>query len=155
MDKRLGDWANCAEIVSGIAVVLTLVFLVVGIHENTEIARATAYDSHLSSINDIRKTLVEDRELMLAWQVYRRGEADQLNEIDRIRIEYQVNIQWAVYEKAWFGYRYGIIGDAEWVRFERLVCLNYDVLTANAMQPTVTAQLTAEFIDYVDAVCVR
>jgi len=153
MRFRLAEWANIAEIVSGIAVVFTLIFLVVGINENTEIARAVAYESQITSLNDIRKTLVQDRELMLAWQAYQRGEIESLSEIDRIRVEYQVNILWAVYEKAWVSFTYGIIGAAEWARFERLICLNSDLLQANAMEDIVTPQLTEKFVEFIDETC--
>ena len=40
MKQKLSEWASIAEIVSGIAVVITLVFLIFGIRENTEVTRA-------------------------------------------------------------------------------------------------------------------
>jgi len=153
MRMGLSQWANIAEVVSGIAVVFTLIFLVVGINENTEIARATAYESQITSLNDIRRTLVQDRELMLAWLAYQRGEIESLSEVDRVRVEYQVNILWAVYEKAYVSFRYGIIGIAEWNRFERLICQNSRLLRANAMESVVRPQLTEEFVTFVENSC--
>lgn len=153
MKTSLPQWANIAEIVSGVAVVLTLVFLVVGIRENNEIARAAAYDSHLSSVNELRRNLLNDTELMLVWEAYRNGESGRLSEIERIRLEYQLNIQWAVYEKAWFAYQYGIIGDSEWTRFARVICLNSNLLRSNGLEQTVRPQLTERFIGYVERTC--
>jgi len=153
MRIRLSDCADVAQIVSGIAVVFTLVFLVVGINENTEIARAAAYESQITSLNDIRKTLVQDQELMLAWQAYQRGEIQKLSDVDRMRVEYQVNVLWAVYEKAYVSFTYGIIGATEWPRFERLICRNSQLLRANAMEDIVNPQLTREFVDFVEKSC--
>jgi hypothetical protein len=155
MKNRLSDWSDIAQIVSGVAVVITLIFLVVGINKNTEIARATAYDSQIDSLNEIRKSLIQDPDLMLAWQAYRQGTIEDLNELDRIRLEYQVNILWASYEKAFYAFNYGIIGAPEWTRFERLICDNVGRLKASGLDEAVRPQLTAKFLGYVEDVCVE
>lgn len=51
---KLSGWASIAEIISGTAVLITLVFLVFGIRENTEITRAAAYDRNIDSLNQWR-----------------------------------------------------------------------------------------------------
>jgi len=58
-----------------------------------------------------------------------------------------------VYEKAWFAFRYGIIGESEWSRFERLICVNSSSLRSNGLEQAVRPQLTREFIGYVDGNC--
>jgi len=128
---------------------------VVGINENNEIARAAAYDSHLGSLNEVRRMMLEDRDLMLGWQRYLAGEAEHLGEIDRMRLEYQLNILWADYEKAYYGYRYGIVGDSEWTRFERLICTNAGRLRGNDLKEVVEPQLTGDFNAYVERTCVE
>jgi hypothetical protein len=49
---KLSDWAGIAEIFSGIAVVVTLVFLIIGIRENTEVTRAATYADLLDGLNE-------------------------------------------------------------------------------------------------------
>lgn len=70
MSRKLSDWANAAQIVSGIAVVVTLLFLILGIRENTAITRATAYDRNMDSLNYVRNVLVTDPETLDAWQKF-------------------------------------------------------------------------------------
>lgn len=155
MKRPLADWSDIAQIVSSVAVVITLVFLVIGINENTDIARATAYENQIESLNDIRKSLIQDRDLLLAWQAYREGSVESLSEVDRIRLEYQINVLWATYEKAYFAYRYGIIGASEWTRFERLICENARRVRTSSLDDVVTPQLTADFVAYVERVCIE
>ena len=52
MKRQLSSWASGAEIISSIAVVVTLVFLVIGIRENTAITRASVYATSIEGIND-------------------------------------------------------------------------------------------------------
>jgi hypothetical protein len=39
MNKKLSDWASIAEIVSGVAAEIALIFLIVGIRSNSEMTR--------------------------------------------------------------------------------------------------------------------
>ena len=63
MNQKLSDWASIAEIVSGVAVVITLIFLIVGIRENTNVVRASAFSDNLSAFNDFSMTVAADAEL--------------------------------------------------------------------------------------------
>ena len=67
MNQKLSDWASIAEIVSGIAVVITLVFLVLGIRENTEVMRATSFASSIDTLNEFTASVVTDSELRQLW----------------------------------------------------------------------------------------
>ena len=68
MTQKLSDWASIAEIVSGIAVVVALVFLVVGIRENTEMARASMYERTFDSLNQWRMDIANN-DALLEWKI--------------------------------------------------------------------------------------
>lgn len=124
MTQKLAIWASLAEIVSSIAVVVTLVFLVLGIRENTAITRATAYDRSIDSLNDQRRSISEDPELSLLWFKFESGDADSWTPHDRMRLSFMVNITFGIYEKAFYAHLYGVLGDSEWTRYARQVCIN-------------------------------
>ena len=63
MKKRLQIIALFAEVVSGIAVVVSLVFLIIELRESTNVARASAYESSVDSLNTWRLTIAQDPEL--------------------------------------------------------------------------------------------
>ena len=46
MNQKLADWASIAEIISGIAVVVTLIVLIVEVRDNTEVLRVSAYNDN-------------------------------------------------------------------------------------------------------------
>ena len=51
---KLEKWAFIAEIVLGVAVLTTLIFLVVGIRDRNSVNRFLAYERILESANDVR-----------------------------------------------------------------------------------------------------
>jgi len=86
MNQKLADWASIAEILSGIAVVITLIVLVVGVRENTEVVRASMFDSIVDKMNGFQATVATDPDLLRIWTAYVEGSATDLDEIDRQRL---------------------------------------------------------------------
>jgi hypothetical protein len=119
---KLSDWASIAEIVSGIAVVITLIMLVVGIRENTNTTRAAEYARLLDSINELESNRLNDSQLMVLWQAFRRGETFDREDPEHRRLGLYLQMLGRNYEKAYWQYQYGVIGEAEWERFRAPIC---------------------------------
>ena len=152
MNQKLSDWASVAEIVSGVAVVATLVFLIFGIRENTEVTRAAAYEGLISSLNGTTQMLVEDESLATIWQSYQAGDSAELNQEERFRLRLVLTMVWRTYEAAYYSNEYGTLGESEWERFYRRQCATLS-RTEPADWDFVRAVLTREFADYVDGRC--
>ena len=92
-----GDAAGAVgEIVEAVAVFLTLVYLARQINQNTKAVRATALDSSVSSVIEVRGKIFEDPSLV---SIYLKGLENpaQLNEIDEARFKLLMhNITWAL-----------------------------------------------------------
>ena len=150
MNQKLSDWASIAEIISGIAVVITLLLVVSGINENTEVMRAAAFDRNMESINQWRAQLAQDEELLRIWQ--RRDQRVDLTEVERGRLNFLTFSLWGIYEKAFYAREYGTIGASEWSRFEVQICRQRD-----AMDPFYWENsdefLSMRFIEYVETLC--
>jgi hypothetical protein len=125
MSLKLSDWADIAGIVSGIAVVVTLVFLVIGIRENTAVTRASMYERSADRLIDFRNQTINDPELGRLFQAYVDSRPEGVEGIDRFRLRQLVLNQFQTYEQAYFARQYGVLGDAEWRRFERQICEAY------------------------------
>ena len=94
MNQNLADWASIAEIVSGLAVVVTLALLFVGIQENTAVTRAAVYFGLIDSINDSDLTTYSDPELSRIRMALFRGQINDLSELDMFRLQGRQNSPW-------------------------------------------------------------
>ena len=147
---KLEKWALIAEIIGGIAVVVTLVFLVLGIRENTAITRASAYQTNMDSLNEWRALLVTE-DLNEAWNDYMDTGVTSERQAD---IGVANIMLFAIFEKSFYAKEYGILGDQEWGRFEEQICLRANQLTRwNAPSAFSREILTDEFVDYIEDVC--
>jgi hypothetical protein len=155
MNQKLADWASIAEIASGVAIVVTLIFLIVGIRENTDVIRASAYDRSLQSLIDWRASILQDPDAVRVFEAfYMQSNVDisTLSSEDRARLQLIAGAQWVAYEKSYFARNYGLLGEAEWNRFIGAVCLNYH-RNQRFWNQTLTQFITEEFSVYVVDTC--
>jgi hypothetical protein len=151
---KLSDWASIAEITSGLAVVVTLVFLVIGIRDNTAVARAQMFDSTLRGLAEFRTLLITDPEIASLWDAFRRGEADTLSGPDATRIRQFVILTYEAQQRAYYAWKYRVLGESEWSRFEIQICAQYPRARASEnVTRGLAAVLTPEFWEYVQATC--
>ena len=155
MNQKLSDWAIVAELTSSIAVVVTLLFLILGVQENTDVVRVSSYDRNLQSVIDWRTSILEDPDAVrvFAWY-FIEGNTDRstLSSEDRGRLQLILGALWVSYEKAYFAQQYGLLGDAEWNRFVGNLCRNYGNDRANWSE-AVSNFLSDEFSMYVINTC--
>lgn len=154
MKLKLQDCANIADIMSGIAIVITLIFLILGVRENTEITRASAYDRNMDSLNSVRALLVSEPTMAENFQVVDRGEWKSLPADEQLRVRVLLEMFFAVYEKAYFAKKYGQIGESEWTRFQRQICIFDSRIARNdGLTEWMQIVVTAEFFDYIRESC--
>jgi hypothetical protein len=151
---KLSDWADIAEIVSGIAVVVTLVFLVIGIRENTAVTRASMYERSADRLLELRNQTLNDPEIARLFQAFLDRKPEGIEGIDRVRLrQYVVNI-FQIYEQAYFAKQYGVLGDVEWRRFERQICAAYPrAQVFPDFFETLGFLMTEEFMAFAKASC--
>ena len=153
MNQKLSDWAGVAEIISGIAVVITLIFLVVGIRENTAIVRVSVYEGLIQEINAWNHDRVRDPEVERIVSVLFSGDIEALDERDRSRLITFIQALFRTYERAYFSRQYGVIGEAEWGRFERNICSNLRNARVIGHEMVGHVVLTDEFSAYMADTC--
>jgi hypothetical protein len=69
MKRSLMEWASIAEIVSCVAVIVTLVFLIQGIQENTDVT-ASSYERSIEGLIEFEGLTVQYPELSDIWFAY-------------------------------------------------------------------------------------
>lgn len=156
MNQKLSKWASIAEIASSIAVVVTLVFLLVGVQENTEIVRAATYDRNIDSLNETRGWIANNPDLAMLYRAFMNDESAEIDEPQITQLNLLMNALFGNFEKAYFAYQYGHIGDAEWSRFDKQICIQYShMVTGPAILIESLQRASAEeFLGYIRSTCV-
>lgn len=146
-EQRIKNWALVAEIVSGIAVVVSLVFLIVEIRGNSDLIRANAFNRSIESLIDFR-TQIASNDASLHVMAGHWGIEDP----DLLRRQLLVVNMWSIYEKTYYSQQYGLVGPAEWQRFETRIC-GYTSSDLEFWSNNVAKFLTEDFHDYVVSTC--
>ena len=156
MTNRLQILALCAEVVSGIAVVISLVFLIIELRESTNVVRASAYERSVDSLNDWRLTIAKDP--VLAELMVDRLSGDLIAEygreeaLSRMRARLLSLTQWSIYEKAFYSNKYELIGPSEWSRYKRQICGQRENPSAK-WATEIERFMTDEFAEFVQGGC--
>ncbi len=152
MKLDLQKSALFAEIIGGIAIVVTLVILVLEIRSNTNSIQSQSYQELIFELNKTRRDYFSE-EISLIFRKNREGE---LSENERFRFAQVMQVKWSVYEAAYFAYIFGTLNEAGWSRFEEAICRNFkldedlwDIDRVYAIKNT----LNSEFVAYVEEDC--
>lgn len=133
-----------------LGVIAGLVFLAIEIHQNTDIARATAYRENVQDIAAWRTLLITDSVAARSYDLYMSKGWQALDGAERGRVRALVNNIMGSYENAYFARRYGVIGDEEWDRLRYGACLHYLTARENGLSLPFT---TPRFREYLAASC--
>ena len=155
MKLKLLEWASLAEIVSGLAVLVTLIVLIIGVNENTDVMRASFYKDYLDSLNDFQASVMVDPDALRVWDAYMNGNgaAADLEGLDQVRLASQILTVFRIYEAAYFSNRYGMLGAEEWARFETMLCRHRSNVLAARQTGLFSGTLTDEFGRHISSTC--
>jgi len=154
---NLSEMALAADVLGGVAVVVTLVFLVLATRENTNAIQAQTYQALTSELNTIRlaytTSSVADSYVLLSTQGIQA-----LSDGDRSRMQFVAEAKWGVYESAFFSRNRRVLGEVEWARFESAICRNFAV-DKSMWEPedtqwgSLSHNITPTFREYVERTC--
>jgi len=153
MKLNLSGYANIADVIAGVAVLVTLVFLVQSFSENTAAIRASSYEELLGDVNDFVMTIAADPELSHIYQMWQGENIGVLTDDERYRLVLILKTLFRNYEKAYFAIQYGTLGTSEAGRFNRISCSFSSRLVQVGLYQEVTGVLTSEYRAYVEHLC--
>jgi hypothetical protein len=152
MSKKLSNWASIAEIFASLAVVLTLVILIFGVRENTEVVRAGSFDDLLGDVNELALSIAANERLTGIFRRYMNGESGDLTEDERFTLLILLRTAFRSLEKAYFAYQYGTVGRNEYSRFDEQACRDF-ARAGTDLWREINTVLTAEYAEYVESMC--
>ena len=162
---ELQQWALLAEVIGGIAVVISIIFLVLETRENTNAIQAQTYQNLTEQLNNARYTAMQEDIATLRFKLLNGGYKD-LSDKERWLLRMMAEAKWGIYESAYYAYERGILGDDEWQRFENAICRNYATdhqywdpelygmaYSAFASGTPLSGNVTPVFRSYVETLC--
>lgn len=122
----LGKSALIAEIIGGVAIVVTLIFLVLEIRSNTKSTQSQAYQDLIFELNDTRRDFFLEK---ISTILDKNRSGAELTDSDLFNLAQSLQIKWAVYETAYFAYSFGTLNQSGWSRFQEAICrnINYEM----------------------------
>jgi len=156
--KKLKKVALLAEIIGGLAVVLTLIALIAEVRENTNIVKASAYDRNIDSLNQWRMNISRSKELSRLYQRYLAGQMEEMTDEEEFRLFLVLNQLWGIYDKSFYANKYGTLGPSEWSRFVVQICMSESQignLRSQERRDITKAFWTEEFASFVDETCLQ
>ena len=153
--KQLRKWALGAEIVSAIAVIITIGFLAVQMKDNTNALRAQMYQELMRDLNDWR-VMVNDPVQSKLLEKHRAVGWDSLSLAEKKQSGLPTLTLFGIYESAYFAKQRGVLGAGEWARFPSAICRQFsmkaDIWNAEGLTP-MREWFTPEFVGYIDRTC--
>lgn len=110
---KLSDWANVAEIASAAAVAVSLVYLGIGIRQNTTAVKASTHQAMLAYGREQSEALVSNASVA---ELVAKAEStpDLLTPTERARF-YEFTIwRLSTWETAFLNHRTGLVDEEEW-----------------------------------------
>jgi hypothetical protein len=112
LSQRLSNWASIAEIVSGVAVVVSLVVLIVEIRGNTDEVRAAALTNISGRTQELILANMSDPALRAARLKERQGQ--ELSPSDELLLDQALSLQMKYTEESFLAFRDGRLDEEIW-----------------------------------------
>ena len=109
----LSDLAAIGSFISGVAVVVTLVFLLLQMRQNTQAVRAAASQAHAANFQQILTPIIEDGEVARLFRIG-IGDVEKLTDDERTRFLLICSGIFRFYEAARLQWRHGQLDDGHW-----------------------------------------
>jgi len=147
------DLTLAIEGLAALAVVATLIVLIIEVRESNAVARVAAFQEITWEFNNARRDLLNDPEsLQLLRTVLISGEYPEPGSLAETKLRSHLLNQFNAWNVTFLSYSTGIIGESEWQRMARNLCVLLGALPDDARK-TQMSQLNDEFIAYIDSHC--
>ena len=156
--KKMSKWKkqslkSVLELVTVGTVILSLIFVMLELRQNTEASQSATLQSMISASQDHLLLLASDPELN---RIYRQGMSapNSLNEADKSRFFFLLRAQWLRFQNAYLQWQAGTMSNEGWSFYESYLCAQSTSTTDNTRRLAWTehkSALTPQFIQYVEA----
>lgn len=145
----LQDLANAAEVVSGVVVAITLIYLVIQIRQNTASIRAENFARALDRVSAMQSALFENGELA---RLQAQGSLDpyKLTREERLRLTWWFFEAFGTFEFMFHQARSGALPDEVWQRWSATIVWWVSFPGVQAWWRAMPAPFSQSFTSFVD-----
>jgi hypothetical protein len=142
---NLQNWAATAEIISAIAVVVSLLYVGIGLRENTKAIEGTTYQQMVRASNEYLLAAAADSGLA---EILTRtwSDSSHLTPVEWVRAIYYERVLWRNMENAYFQHERGVLDDQGWEVYSRIACKSRIQRSWRMHTPA----LSAEFVKFIE-----
>ena len=121
MKLKLKQWAQIAEVVGAVAIIVSLIYVGSELKHNTVATQAATFQQMVQLSTTSLISIASDADLT---EIMTRAvqDPDLLNDQERFRWFLINRAQWRGMEAAFFQYQHGVLGDPEWMSYEKMMC---------------------------------
>lgn len=147
MKEKLQEYALIAEIVGGIAVVISLIYVAISVQENTAAIQSASAQSVTNASTELLLTIAENENLA---DLRMRGRADfeSLEPLERSRYGLLLRQQWVHLQNIYVQYTLGVLEEAVWHTYNTIICDEMAVIKDR--WPGQKAVLSQSFVEVVE-----
>ena len=149
---KLQEWSAVAEILSSIAVLATLVFLVFELRQNTDAIRANTYQEMNAVISQVNGIFLDNPEVSVFVARTASGEGE-LDPHDAIRLRAFISSQYRHADNVYFQYQIGTISRRQMESLLHPIVLNFQRrgrLRDEWLKGADRALLSPDLVDYLE-----
>jgi hypothetical protein len=121
--KRRMNWEAInatSQLVSSIAVVLSVLYLGIQVHRSTRVAKVAAQDSAASAVRDVTNTFMENAEMARIWRIGLEN-LGELSVEDQARFFHATHQFLKALETIHFHYVHGLMDKQLWAGWQELL----------------------------------
>ena len=144
------DWGSLGELISGIAVVASLLYVAVQLKQNTNITRASARQSIAARASEFQLAVAQNDEILAV--VTKLFQHEELSSQEEVRLHFFLGCLFRAAEEAFLQHREGFLEDEYWNKRGNLV-LNYLRYPGifEAWRPRLRSTYHSDFVEWVES----
>ena len=123
MKQKLQDYAFISEIIGGLAIIASLIFVGIEVRQNNAIARTDAYQRNQQILIDMRHQILESG---LAGTFLRNITGNENIEDSVAELFLVGQVAMIAYEQAYVSNKNGIMDAENWARFDVRICAQWE-----------------------------
>ena len=120
----LSDLGNLGEMISGVAVVISLVYLAIQVRKNTETERTSTYQAVVSDFGSLNRTMSSTPDLSILYVKAMENFGD-LDASEKARVSQLFFATFHYFENMYYQHRKGYLEEDVWLGWKRLMLTYY------------------------------
>jgi len=115
----LSDWANIAEILAAIGVIVSLLFVGLELRNNTEATESATREAVNQKDLNFLALRLDSSVLAIAHEKFESGE--EISSLEESQLVHQEYVNFVIFEHSYYQYLKGALEDSEWERHRYIV----------------------------------